>query len=92
LCTSWGLRSRAFFLGGALHLLAIALLPYLPQAQYLTIGIITSGVLFLLAEVQWDMQSTSNYQLLTEEQRHFNQQQGQLRQIELQKSAISYKR
>jgi hypothetical protein len=82
LCTAWGLRSRTFLIGGALHLLAIFLLPYLPQIQYLTTGIITSGVLFLLAEVQWDMQSTSNYQLLTIEEQQFNQQQDRSRQLE----------
>jgi hypothetical protein len=88
LCTAWGLRSRTFLLGGVLHLLAIAVLPYLPQAQYLTTGIITAGVLFLLAELQWDMQSTSNYKLLTLEQQKFNQRQRQLRQQELRQSSM----
>jgi hypothetical protein len=88
LCTAWGLRSRSFLLGGALHLLAIAFLPYLLQVQYLTTGIITSGVLFLLAELQWDMQSTSNYERLTVEERQFNQQQRQLRQLELQQCSM----
>jgi hypothetical protein len=37
-----------------------------------------------LAELQWDMQSTSNYERLTVEERQFNQQQRQLRQLELQ--------
>jgi hypothetical protein len=83
LCTAWGLRSRTFLLGGALHLLAIALLAYLPQVQYLIAGIITSGVLFLLAELQWDMQSTSNYERLAVAERQFNQQQRQSRQLEL---------
>jgi hypothetical protein len=82
LCTAWGLRSRAFFICGVLHLLAIAVLPYLPQAQYLTTGVITSGMLFLLAQVQWDMQSTSSYLVLSPEQQQFNQQQRQLRQLE----------
>lgn len=75
-------------MGGVLYLLAIALLPYLPQVQYLIAGIITSGVLFLLAELQWDMQSTSNYERLTVEERQFNQQQRQLRQLELQQCSM----
>lgn len=81
LCTGWGLRSRMFLLVGTMHLLAIFLLLYLPQAQYSIAGIVTSGMLFLLAEVQWDMQSTSSYAMLTVAEREFNQQQRQLRQL-----------
>jgi hypothetical protein len=82
LCTAWGLRSRSFFLGSIVHFLAIALLFYLPQAQYSIAGMITSGMLFLLAEVQWDMQPSSSYELLTAAERQFNQQQRELRQLE----------
>jgi hypothetical protein len=80
--TAWGLRSRAFLLNGLLHLGAISLLPYLPTWQFLLTGVVTAGSLFFLAEVQWDMQSTTNAQLLTLEQKQFNQRQRQLRQLE----------
>ena len=80
--TAWGLRSRAFLISGLLHLGAIALLPYLPTWQFLFTGTITAGILFFLAEVQWDMQSTTDAQLLTLEQKQFNQRQRELRQLE----------
>jgi hypothetical protein len=81
LCTAWGLRSRTFLLSGTVHLFAISLLFYFPSAQYSIAGIVTAGILFLLAEVQWDMQSTSSYAVLTVAERDFNQQQRQLRQL-----------
>lgn len=83
--TAWGLKSRAFLVSSAIHLGAITLLQYLPTWQFLWTGIITAGNLFLLAETQWDMQS-SNTQLLSVEQKEFNQQQQQLRDLEPQLS------
>jgi hypothetical protein len=80
--TAWGLRSRALLTSGLVHLGAIALLPYLPAWQFLFTGLITAGSLFLLAEVQWDMQSTTDAQLLTLEQTQFNLRQSELRQLE----------
>ena len=81
LVTAWGLRSRAFLLSGVLHLGAIALLPYLLAWQFLFVGIITAGSLFLMAEVQWDMHSNTDRQLLTPVQKQFNQRQSDLRAI-----------
>jgi hypothetical protein len=80
LLTAWGLRSYAFLISCLLHLLAIASLSFLPQWQALITGITTAGCLFLLAEVEWDMQSTSDFQILTEEQKQFNAQQRRLRE------------
>jgi hypothetical protein len=81
LVTAWGLRSRAFLASGLLHLGAIALLPYLLAWQFLFVGTITAGSLFLMAEVQWDMHTT-NDRLLTTAQKQFNQRQCQLRAME----------
>jgi hypothetical protein len=80
--TAWGLRSRALLTSGLVHLGAIALLPYLPAWQFLFTGLITAGSLFLFAEVQWDMQSTTDAQLLTLEQKQFNLRQSELRHLE----------
>ncbi len=82
LATAWGLRSRAFLLSGLLHWGAIALLSYVPTWQFLLTGIVTAGSLFLLAEMQWDMELTGTVQRLTAEQRWFNQQQQLQREIE----------
>jgi hypothetical protein len=82
LVTAGGLRSRAFFLSALLHIGGLALLPYLPTWQFLCTGLITAGSLFLLAEVQWDMQSTHDDQLLTAEQKQFNQRQQEHRAME----------
>jgi hypothetical protein len=82
LATAWGLRSRAFSVNGLLHLGAITLLPQIPTWQFFLTGLVTAGSLFLLAEVQWDMQSTSAGQRLTAAQKQFNQQQQLRRQIE----------
>jgi multidrug transporter EmrE-like cation transporter len=81
--TAWGLRSRALLASGLLHLGAIALLAYFPTWQFLFTGVITAGSLFLLAEVQWDMQSTTDNQLLTVAQKQFNLRQSELRQMEV---------
>jgi hypothetical protein len=82
LVTAWGMKSRAFLLSGLLHIGGICLLPYVPTWQFLFTGIVTAGSLLLLAEVQWDMESTSDFQQLTEEQQRFNQQQQLRRQLE----------
>ncbi|NJN85804.1 MAG: hypothetical protein HC881_05185 [Leptolyngbyaceae cyanobacterium SL_7_1] len=73
--TAWGLRSRAFLLSALLHGLAAVAVPHMVGWQYLATGIVLASPLFVLAEAQWDMRSTSNFSNLTTEQRHFNQQQ-----------------
>ena len=83
LVTAWGLRSRAFALSGLLHFGAIALLSTVAEWQFLFTGIVTAGCLFLLAEVQWDMESLDNLRLLTVEQIQFNQQQSELRSLDI---------
>lgn len=80
--TAWGLRSRALLTSGLLHLGAISLLPCLPNWQFLFTGAITAGSLFLLAEIQWDMQSNNEDKLLSDRQKQFNQQQQELRALE----------
>lgn len=49
-----GMRSRAFLLVSLLHLITIGLLPYLSPWQPLTTGLVISGSVFLIAELQWD--------------------------------------
>jgi hypothetical protein len=68
-------------IGSLIHLGAIALLQYLPTWQFLWTGIVTAGNLFLLAETQWNMQP-NHTQLLSVEQKEFNQRQQQLRDLE----------
>jgi hypothetical protein len=82
LMTAGGLRSRAFFYSGLLHIGGLFLLPYFPTWQFLLTGIITAGSLFFLAGVQWDM-SASDFQLLTTEQKQFNQQQQKQRNLSI---------
>lgn len=78
--TGLGLRSRAFIFAGIVHLLGIALLPFVGYWQFLTTGLVMVASLFVFAESQWDMRPpTKNYALLTEKQKQFNQQQYQLR-------------
>lgn len=89
LVTARGMRSRAFLLNGLLHIGGICLLPYVSTWQFLFTGIVTAGSLLLLAEVQWDMESASNYQQLTEEQKRFNQQQQLQRQLADEASEIN---
>ncbi len=81
LITSCGLRSRAFLVSALLHLAGIALLSYVSTWQFLITGVITAGSLFFLAEMQWDMQSSAA-QLLTTEQKQFNQRQQQQRAMD----------
>ncbi|HBL11503.1 MAG TPA: hypothetical protein DD379_08870 [Cyanobacteria bacterium UBA11162] len=80
-CTGLGMRSRAFTLAGFLHLVGIVLLQYVGGWQFLTTGIVMAVSLVVFAEVQWDMNSSSNYKLLTSDQKRFNQKQHQLRQL-----------
>lgn len=54
LLTGVGMRSRTFLLAGVLHLLAIWFLPYVGPWQPLTTGLIISGSVVLIAELQWD--------------------------------------
>ncbi|HEY9698396.1 MAG TPA: hypothetical protein V6D10_14115 [Trichocoleus sp.] len=62
LITGVGMRSRAFFLLGLLHLLAIGMLPYVGIWQQLVTGLIIGGSVFLVAELQWDSNGVCNYQ------------------------------
>lgn len=52
--TGIGMRSRTFILIGLLHLFTIWILPYVGFWQPLTTGIIISGSVLYLAELQWD--------------------------------------
>lgn len=79
LITGSGLRSRAFLIIAGVHLGSICLLPLMATWQFLGTGIVIGGSLLLLAQVQWDMNSESDYLLLTEAQKAFNQQQLKLR-------------
>lgn len=82
LITGVGMRSRAFILSGIVHCLGILLLPYVGGWQFLTTGFLMVANLFIFAGTQWDMRlPIKNYNLLTEEQRQFNQQQYRLRQV-----------
>ncbi len=56
-----GMRSRAFLLVSLLHLLTIGLLPYLNPWQPLVTGLIISGSVFLIAELQWDADETCDH-------------------------------
>ena len=80
-CTGFGMRSRAFSLAGMFHLVGITLLPYVGSWQFLTTGIVMAISLLIFAGIQWDMRPPINYDLLTSEQRNFNKQQYQLRQV-----------
>ena len=81
-CTGIGFRSRAFLLSGLIHLVGIAIIPYVISWQFLFTGLVMSFNLLAFAETQWDMRlPIENYGLLTEEQKHFNQQQQLLRQV-----------
>ena len=82
-CTGMGMRSRAFMLAGLVHLLGIVILPYAGSLQFLTTGIMMAMSLLMFAEVQWDMRPPIEYNLLTLEQKQFNQKQYQLRQLSL---------
>jgi hypothetical protein len=82
-CTGIGMRSRAFSLAGIVHLLAIILLPYVGGLQFITTGLVMAANLLMFAEVQWDMRPPISYNLLTREQKCFNEEQYKLRQATL---------
>lgn len=81
--TGVGMRSRAFTLASIVHLLGIAVLPYLGGWQFLSTGIVMGASLLMFAGVQWDMRPPIEYNLLTREQKQFNEKQYQLRQVPL---------
>ncbi len=81
--TGVGMRSRAFTLASIIHLLGIAVLPYLGGWQFLSTGIVMAASLLMFAGVQWDMRPPIEYNLLTGEQKQFNEKQYQLRQVPL---------
>lgn len=54
LCTGFGMRSRTLMIIGLIHLLGIAILPYVGSWQFLATGIIMGGSVLVLAEFQWD--------------------------------------
>ena len=81
LCTGIGLRSRAFFVSAAVHLLGIVVLPYFMGWQFLATGLIMTLNLLLFAETQWDMRlPIDNYGVLSEEEKEFNRLQYLIRQ------------
>jgi hypothetical protein len=82
-CTGVGMRSRAFILAGLVHVFGIAALPYTGSLQFLFTGIMMAVSLLMFAEVQWDMRPPIQYNLLTLEQKQFNQKQYQLRHLSL---------
>lgn len=84
--TGLGMRSRTFVFAAIFHLVGIPILSYLPAWQFLATGSMMATSLILLANVQWDMRPPIDFNLLTVEQRQFNQQQHQLRQVALQNS------
>ena len=81
ICTGIGLRSRAFIVSAAFHLLGVVILPYFVGWQFLVTGLIMALNLLLFAETQWDMRSPiENYAILTEEEKEFNRLQYLIRQ------------
>lgn len=80
--TGLGMRSRSFILAGIFHLLGIIILPFFPTWQFLITGTIVGIALLLLAELQWDMRETVDYDVLTPEQVEFNYQQRRLCKLE----------
>ncbi|MEW5856947.1 MAG: hypothetical protein AB1861_06145 [Cyanobacteriota bacterium] len=82
-CTGVGMRSRAFIFASIVHLVGIAVLPYTGSFQFFSTGLIMAASLLIFAEIQWDMRPPINYNLLTLEQKQFNQKQYELRQLPL---------
>ncbi len=79
--TAWAVRSRTFLITAVIHILGILLLSYCSGKQFLVTGLVMGGSLLLLAELQWEMRPPINYDLLTPEQKEFNQQQYLRRQL-----------
>jgi hypothetical protein len=80
-CTGFGMQSRTFVLMGLIHLSGIPLLQSIPNYQFLITGLIMSGSLLLLSEVQWDMRPPIEFAMLTDAQRAFNEEQYRRRQL-----------
>lgn len=78
----WGMYSRTFIFIGAIHILGIFLLPHLLAWQFLITGLVMTGSLFLLAELQWDMRPPINSDVLTLEEINFNRRQNQIREAQ----------
>ncbi|MEB3217476.1 MAG: hypothetical protein VKN72_14750 [Nostocales cyanobacterium 94392] len=78
--TAWAVKSRTFLITAAIHLLGILLLPYCGGKQFLATGLVMGISLLLLAELQWEMRPPIDYDVLTAEQKEFNQQQNLRRQ------------
>jgi hypothetical protein len=62
--TGLGMRSRTLMLTGLVHLIGIAILPYVDTMQFLATGIIMGGSSILLAVFQWDSFGTCGQQNL----------------------------
>jgi hypothetical protein len=77
------MRSRAFLLASLIHLVGIAILPYVGSWQFLATGTVMGVSLLAFSGVQWDMRPPINYDMLTLEQKRFNEEQYQLRQLPL---------
>ncbi len=82
LFTAWGLRSRTFLILALIHLGGILVLPFCSGWQFITTGAIMAMSLLIVAELQWDMRPPIDSDVLTPEQKLFNQQQYQLRQLD----------
>ena len=66
LITGWGMRSRAFLLFAAIHLLTLQLLPAVGPWQPLTTGLVISGCALLIAEIQWDANGVCGHPIAAE--------------------------
>ena len=87
-CTGVGMRSRAFITASIIHLLGISTLPYVGGWQFLATGIVMAVSLLIFAGVQWDMRPPIEYNLLTLEQKQFNEKQYKLRQASLSAGSL----
>ena len=83
-----GMRSRTFLLMSFLHLGIVPVIPLVMGTQFLVTGIVMSGSLFFLAEVQWDMRPPIESPVLTAEQQSFNREQWSLRTNEVSLSKM----
>jgi hypothetical protein len=67
-------------LASVVHLIGIACLPYVGGWQFLSTGIVMAASLLMFSLVQWDMRPPIEYNLLTLDQKRFNEEQYHLRQ------------
>lgn len=81
LITGLGMGSRTFLVACSIHILSIPLLSYFSGWQFLATGLVVAGSLLFLSEVQWDMRPPIEFNSLSQDQRQFNQEQHQLRQL-----------